>query len=284
MTPKKPPPAPAKTYAQLMAEQVAATAPKTTAPKKLQLPIWPDAVRCVPNAVLRSALFGISANRKFCKTREIIATVDGAEIRFKGERFNQTDLDLWETLIHLTRTHPLGAEVEFTAYAILKKLGRGTSGQHHEELKEQFARLGAGWVEITLDKQRTFAGTLISGLLRDEISNHYLIKFNPDLLALYESGYTLIDWSERAALGANGLAKWLHGHYATHAKPYAYKVDTLKELSGSDVAELKKFRQTLKRALGLLVDVGFLVSFAIGVGDLVHVVRPPKAKKLKGLR
>lgn len=284
---RKPPPTP-KTYAQLMAE--VATAARTNPPdhpnphQTAQLPMWPDAVRCVPNAILRSALFGISTNRKYHKTRTVIASVDSFEIRFKGDSFNQTDLDTWEMLLHLARLQPLGTEVKFTAHSLLKQLGRGTGKSQHEELKEQFARLGSGWTEITwMKEQKTFAGTLLSSYCRDDLTGSYVVQFNKNMLELYESGHTLIDWNQRQSLGKNNLAKWLHGHYATHAKPYPYKVQTLRELSGSDVVELRKFRQMLRGSLALLVDVGVLISWSIDADDLVHVVRPPSATQARHL-
>jgi hypothetical protein len=273
----------ARTYAEIMADVNASNEPNL--PKaQLQLPIWPDAVRCVPNAILRSALFGISTNRKFHKMRTVIASVEGFEIRFKGEAFNQTDLDVWEMLLHLARLQPMGEDVRFTAHALLKELGRGTGKSQHDELKEQFARLGAGFAEITWTKERkAFASTLLASYKRDDITGQYIVTFNREMLHLYESGHTLIDWGQRQSLGKNNLAKWLHGHYATHAKPFPYKVQTLRELSGSDVAELRTFRQKLKQALDLLQAAGAIVSWAIDDDDLVHVVRPPSASQRRHL-
>jgi len=112
------------------------TGNKTPAAKKLSLPLWPEAVRGVPNAILRSALFGVSNIRKTYKKRTVIGCVEGYEIRFLGISFNQTDLDVWEMLLHLARLQPLGTEVEFTAHSLLQKLERGTSGKEHENLKE----------------------------------------------------------------------------------------------------------------------------------------------------
>jgi hypothetical protein len=273
----------ARTYAEIMADVNASNKPNL--PKaQLQLPIWPDAVRCVPNAILRSALFGISTNRKFHKTRTVIASVEGFEIRFKGEAFNQTDLDVWEMLLHLARLQPLGDDVRFTAHALLKSLGRGTGKSQHDQLKEQIMRLIAGAVEVTWVKEKkAFASALVSSYKRDDITGQYSVTFNRDMLQLYESGHTLIDWGQRQSLGANNLAKWLHGHYATHAKPFPYKVDTLKKLSGSEAGELYKFRQKLKAALALLVDAGFLISWVIDDGDLLHVVRHPSASQRRHL-
>ena len=257
---------------------------KATTVKQMSLELWPDAVRGVPNAVLRGALFGVSQRRKTHKTRTVIAALDGYEIRFKGETFNQTDLDLWETLLHLARLQPLGTEVEFTAHSLLKELGRGTSGKHHDELKEQLMRLIGGAVEITWTKEKkAFAGALVSSYFRDDETGRYVVKFNPDMANLYGVGHTLIDWAERQALGSNSLAKWLHGFYASHAKPYPYKVETLHGLSGS-TAELKEFRRMLRAALALLVEVGAIKSWSIDQKtDLVEVVNAPSQTQLKHL-
>jgi hypothetical protein len=259
--------------------------PKAPAAKQLSLDIWPDALRGVPNAALRGALFGVSTTRGYHKTRTVIASVEGCEIRFKGESFNQTDLDLWEMLLHLARLQPLGTEVEFTFHSLLKELGRGTSGKHHEELKEQLMRLIGGAVEITWTKEKkAFAGALVSSYFRDDETGRYVVKFNQDMAKLYGAGHTLIDWSERQALGKNNLAKWLHGHYASHAKPFPYKVQTLMELCGSTTKRLVDFRVKLRIALAQLMEVGAIKSWTIDPKtDLVEVANVPSQTQIKHL-
>lgn len=256
---------------------------KATTAKQLHLELWPDAVRGVPNAVLRGALFGISQRRKTHKKRTVIAAVDGYEIRFKGETFNQTDLDVWETLLQLARLQPLGTKVEFTAHSLLKELGRGTGKTQHEQLKEELSRLIGGVVEITWTKEKkAFAGTLVSGYFRDDETGRYVVKFNPDMAQLYGVGHTLIDWSERQALGTNSLAKWLHGFYASHAKPFPYKVETIYGLCGSTVERLGDFRKLLRTALAQLVNIGAIKSWTIAPKtDLVEVVNLPSNTQIK---
>jgi hypothetical protein len=247
--------------------------------------MWPDAVRGVPNVVLRSALFGVSSTRKTHKRRTVISTVDGYEIRFKGETFNQTDLDVWEMLLHLARLQPLGSKVEFTAHSFLKELGRGTGNSQHEQLKEELMRLITGGVEITWTKEKkAFAGTLVSSYFRDDETGRYVVKFNPEMTQLYETGHTLIDWTQRQALGRNNLAKWLHGQYATHAKPHSYKVETLYRLSNSTTKQLRDFRGQLRAALAQLVEIGAIKSWSIDPEtDLVEVVNLPSQAQLKHL-
>lgn len=250
----------------------------------LGLPTWPDEVRGVPNAILRGALFGIGQERIVHQKRTLIAAVEGYEIRFKGETFNQTDLDVLEAMLHLAMPHPLGKRVEFTVHSFLKAIGRGTSGKHHEEFKEQVMRLVTGGIEITDTKAgKTFMGTLVSEAFREEDTGRYIVVFNNKMLDLYEGGYSHIDWSQRMALGKSALAKWLHGFYATHAKPYPYKVETLRTLCGSQTGELFKFRQQLRKAFNELVSVGAIQGWNIDDDDLVTIQRTPSSAQQKHL-
>ena len=254
----------------------------TTLDSQLRLELWPDEVRGVPNAILRGALFGVGQERTVYKKRTLVAAVEGYEIRFKGETFNQTDLDVLEGMLHLAMPHPLGKRVEFSVHSFLKALGRGTSGKHHEEFKEQVMRLVTGGIEITDTKARvTFMGTLVSKAFREEESGRYVVIFDKDMLNLYEAGYSHIDWNQRMALGKSTLAKWLHGFYATHAKPYPYKVETLHNLCGSADKSLRSFRQKLKKALDELVCVRAIDSWIIDQNDLVTVQRTPSRAQQK---
>ena len=271
-----------ETAARKVAE--AKTSKKADPNRQLKLELWPEEVRGVPNAILRGALFGVGQERTVHKKRTLVAAVEGYEIRFKGETFNQTDLDVLEGMLHLAMPHPLGKRVEFTVHSFLKALGRGTSGKHHEEFKEQVMRLVTGGIEITDTKARvTFMGTLVSKAFREEDSGRYVVIFDKDMLNLYEAGYSHIDWSQRMALGKSTLAKWLHGFYATHAKPYPYKVETLHNLCGSADKSLRSFRQKLKKALDELVCVRAIDSWIIDQDDLVTVQRTPSRSQQKHL-
>ena len=257
-------------------------AQKVAAAKQAQLPLWPEAVRAVPNAVLRGALFSVSKERETFAKRTLIASVEGIEVRFQGTRPNQTDLDVWEMLLHLARLQPLSSEVRFTANAMLKELGRGTGKTQHEQLKDEMMRLLAGGVEITWTKdKKTFAGTLISDFFRDEETGLYIVSFNKNFGKLYASGWAAIDWEQRQSLGQNNLAKWLHGFYSSHElQVYPYKVETLQRLCGS-TSPRREFRRLLKTAFLKLVELGTLTSWDIDAKtDLVSVTKP-KQNRLK---
>ena len=251
--------------------------------RQLKLELWPEEVRGVPNAILRGALFGVGQERTMHKKRTLVAAVEGYEIRFKGETFNQTDLDVLEGMLHVAMPHPLGKRVEFTVHSFLKALGRSTGKTQHEQFKEHVMRLVTGGIEITDTKARmTFMGTLVHKAYRDEDTGRYVVIFDKDMLNLYEAGYSHIDWNQRMALCKSTLAKWLHGFYATHAKPYPYKVETLHNLCGS-AASMKEFKRMLKKALDDLAGVGAIESWSIDQDDLVSVQRTPSRAQKKHL-
>lgn len=241
----------------------------------MQLNFWPDEVRGVPNAALRGALFSISKEREMAKKRQRLATVDGYQIMFKGERYNQRDLDLWEMLLHIGRQQPYGKHIEFIASDLLKALGRTTGGTDYEELKEDISRLMGGVVEITFtDTKETFIGSLIHNAYREETTQRYAVVFDEKMRKLYDAGYTHVDWEQRLKLKDNSLAKWLHGFYATHAAPLRYKVETIKELCGSTTERLTDFRKALRTSLDKLKAVGAITSWNIDPkSDLVTVRR-----------
>lgn len=255
---------------------------KAPAAKQMALPMWPDAAIGIPNSLLRGALFGVSTERKLLAKRTLLTSVGGYEIRFKGETFNQTDLDVVSKLLDVAMPHPLGKRVEFTAHALLKTLGRGTGGKDHDQLKEEITRLMGGVVEISdTQGQKTYMGTLVQDAGIDDATGRWEVIFNNRMLKLYEDGYTLVDQAQRQLLGRNNLAKWLHGHYASHAKPYAYKVKTLMDLCGSTTKRLVDFRVSLRAALDQLVKVGAIKSWSIDQKtDLVAVVNIPSGPQL----
>ena len=251
--------------------------------KVIQLPLWPETKRGTPNAVLRGALFAaIQGKTRVALDRELLTAQAGIEIRFTGWQLSQSDLEVWEQVLHLARTQALGTKCYFNAHGFLKALGRQTGKSGHEWLKSAIARLASALVEITSGGQ-TYFGTLIEGGARDEHTGRYVVQINPKLAAFYgPPQWTQLDWTQRQELRGKPLALWLHGFYASHAKPYPLTVEYLHQLSGSKTKQLRNFKQALAEALGELVTVGAVAAFEI-VGDLVHVRTVPSKSQQKHL-
>lgn len=255
----------------------------TKAPKnetQLSLEFWPTPVRKLPNSLLRGALFGVYKIRPVSIKREIISSLKGVIIKFKGERFNQTDLDVLEMLLHYGREKPLGTIIEFSAHQILNDLDRAIGGDGYEQLAEEMARLAAGLIEITwIGDKKTFGGTPLRNYYRDEKTQRYAFTFDEKIMLLYEQGATYIEIDNRLKLGVNSLAKWLYRFYLSHQQPLDYKVETLKDLCGSTVARLGDFRKALKVSLDLLIKNNLIASWSINPdNDHVKIIHIKKSQ------
>jgi hypothetical protein len=224
------------------------------AAKVVKLPLWPEAVRAVPNGFLRSALFGaIRRGPRRYLDRERIGALEGIEIFYTGQRLDQGDLDVWEVVLHAVRFQGLGDKCQVTAYQLLKALGKTDSGKNRDILDRRLSRLNATAVRVKQGRY-SYEGSLIDEAYQDEKTRAYMLNVNSKLRSLYEPDqFTQIDWVVRRELDGQPLAQWLHGFYASHAQPYPISIAKLHELSGSEAGECWKFAQTLRKNLDSLV-------------------------------
>jgi hypothetical protein len=240
------------------------------------LPSWPAGMRGTPNACLRSALFaGVQGNERIAyKKRTLLAAVEGIEVRYLGVQLNQSDLDVWMQIVHLSRMQLPGFSVTFSAHALLMALGRSTGKSQHEWLKESMARLGGAFVEITYHGRQTFGEKGFLRYHRDEVTQRYVVELTESMLRLFEDGYTHIEFEQRQQLRKHPLALWLHGFLSSHAAPYPLKLQTLYQLSGSSTQNPRDFKLRMRKALQALVTIGAIEHFEIDE-DVVKVKKQP---------
>ncbi len=272
------------------------TAPSPTVTSAIimgeQLPIWPQNVRGMSNALARSALFNVANIRKGARAnlkRVAVASLQGTVITYTGEELRQDDEDVFLQILHIGRMHPLGTHVQFTAHGMLVELGWTRNSNSYKRLIDCLDRLKASSVAVTVQlpggERTNYTGSLIRSFRWKESDDkaplrNWQILLEREIIALFgPDSYSRIDWELRLSLPP--LAKWLHSFYVTHAAPFAYKVESLHRLTGSEITELRKFRYKLKQALMTLVERGFLVSATIDPRtDLVNVERSAQYRRL----
>jgi hypothetical protein len=252
----------------------------------VQLPLWPEPVRAVPNGFLRSALFGaIAKGKRRYIDGEQIAALDGIEIRYKGQRLDQGDLDVYESVLHAVRLQDLGSQCRLTSYALLKLMGKTDTGKNRATLQNRIERLVANALTVKQGRY-TYIGSLIRFAAKDENTQEWVIELDPRLRPLFAADqFTQVQWAVRQALNGKPLAQWLHGFYATHARPYPMKVETLHRLCGSE-SELRRYRQTLGDALDAVAEASAAHGerFSPDIRDgLVHVEKQAKGAQRRHL-
>lgn len=255
-----------------------------------QLPLWPNDVRGISNAMARSALFNVANSRKGVRKhlkRVTLPSLQGCEITYTGEELRQDDEDVMLQILHIARVQRLGDPVPFTGHSMLTELGWYPNGASYKRLVDCLDRLKASSVEIKwrlpTGEFRGYTGSLIRSFewqSKDgsQPLRYWEVLLEEKIVMLFgPEQYTRIDWEFRLALPP--LAKWLHTFYNTHAVPYAYKVSTLHDLTGSEIRELRQFRYKLRQALDVLVERGFFLSATVEPKtDLVNVTRAPNKR------
>ena len=247
--------------------------------KILQLPLWPDAMRCLPNEIIRSALFNARNHkqpRAYFESAEI-AVIGGGRVSFTGKELRQNDQTVWLQLIHLAKSQPLGELVEFTPYSFCKSVNWTIDGRSYARLRDCLTRMQATALSVYSDRLKE--GISLSMIPefkwqdgKGQALSLYQVRVAPKLVELFgDVQYTQVEWNQRLAL-PTGIATWLHGYYASHKTPYPIKIDTIKTGAGITTEKDTKIKQLIERALIQLVNVGFLASYEI-IDDLVHVKR-----------
>jgi hypothetical protein len=255
--------------------------------QEIQLPLWPEPVRAVPNGFLRSALFGaIAKGKRRYIDGEQLAALDGIEIRYTGQRLDQGDLDVWESVLHAVRLQELGSQCRLTSYALLKLMGKTDTGKNRATLNKRITRLVASALTVKQGRY-SYIGSLIAGAAKDEETQEWVIELDAKLRPLFAADqFTQVEWAVRHELNGKPLAQWLHGFYASHAKPFPLKVETLHRLCGSEAQTMRFFAADLRKNLEAVTEANAMhgegFSYEIH-GDLVYVEKRPSVTQRRHL-
>ena len=234
----------------------------------------PESTRPATLDDLKALVRAIAKGKRRYIDGEQLAALDGIEIRYTGQRLDQGDLDVWESVLHAARLQELGGQCRVTSYALLKLMGKTDTGKNRATLNKRITRLVASALTVKQGRY-SYIGSLIAGAAKDEETQEWVIDLDAKLRPLFAADqFTQVEWSVRQALNGHQLAQWLHGFYSSHAKPFPFKVETLLKLAGSENDNPSSGRQKLRKALDAVVEAsaahGEGFSYEIR-GDLVHV-------------
>ena len=167
---------------------------------------------------------------------------------------------------------PVGSVVTLSAHSILKSIDLPTGGEQHKRLHEGIRRLNAGSVQIS-HAGKKYAGPLIKEFYQDEITGHYALVLNLNLIQLFgDTQWTALDWQQRLVLRRKPLAQALHAYFSSHKNPFPVTLEFLRKLTGSRNTQSASFKRQWRLALENLVAIGFLQDFGFQ-GDNVIVQR-----------
>jgi hypothetical protein len=279
-------------------------------PSEYSLNLYPDDHLANVNLLLRGPLFGVIAKRQreaglpvlevvkptskalknpkpkpvqprlFLNEAVIPSPSKSHRITFTGEVLDQADRDVYELLIHLCKTQPLGTTCVFSAHEFIQLLGRNVNYAWLEIVFKRLIKALIFMYELNEDgtEKKLFGGHLIDSLKKNTQTKKWSIRLGPELYDFYTkgTGFSHYPLEHRRALKGLPLASWLQGYFCTHTKPVPVALDLLKLYSGSTNKSPDGFKQLVNAACKKLQSLGIFESFGwIGAGatSKLYVVR-----------
>lgn len=257
---------------------------KMPEPVQTMLPSIRPEERMAPNALVRSALFGvIRRGRRKAVEDKLIESWREWSILYTGHELDQGDMDVWLQCLRLMHKHELGTMVHFSARGFLKELGRRTGKSDYKWLDRSLKRLKANALEV---RQNNFAyvGSLVNEYYKDEDTGRFVLLLNPKLIGLFGLGLTRVQWTERLSLTrqvSKYLHFYIHSHRATPEHPHRIGIERLRALCGSETKRVRKFREQISESMSELETLGVIISWRITEGDALEFVRPYPIKTIQ---
>lgn len=224
----------------------------------LQLPLWADLERAIPNHLARSSLFApIARGKRKLHDKTKLASRGDVQMFVSGKQLDEADCDVFMQSIHEARRVPLGDPVFINRAEFLRAIGRNTGKRDYQWLHESFERLS--FAMLSIDTKRYAIGTttksrvmhLIDGFDHDPDRDAYTLRIDPRMLALYSNNeFALVDWDKRRKIEHQAdMAKWLQRLIATSKdRVQRYALDDLKERM-QYASPMRLFRPALMRAM-----------------------------------
>ena len=272
---------------QLLAIANEAIAARQPGARQLSFPGWELPLRAMPADVARSAVFTARPDRDLglTITKQIIPC-ENAVIEYSGPLLNQSNADVWQTLVFICRVKGRSS-IETRGSTLIRMMREGTASAgkrvqtaDRENLRKKIDALSKGQVSVLYNTGAT-AGTHLLSYHRSE-DDRYLVEIPSETLKLFWSDLVLINYAVRVLINGQ-LAKWLHTYFAASLDPVL--VEKIRNLANCQTKDDSRFRQLVREALIELIRVKALTNADIKNGQVLVSMDPtgvlPKPKRLK---
>lgn len=266
-----------KRIQELLAKNAAHAQPEKTAP--MQLPLWHDLERAMPNMIARSALFApIARGRRAMHEGHEIASRSDTKLLYSGRQLDMADADVFMQAMEFSKRHPMGEPFTVNRAEFLRAIRRGDGKSQYEWLDSVMKRLKFTTLTINHGNQ-TYELSLISEWGRDKDTGEYVMMVSPKIVKMFErQEFGLINWENRFKLEKRvELAKWMQTYVASHERGKEHRISLalLHKWSGY-TGPLRQFRSKLSEALSELARLAIIQEgfFIREKDDMVVYSRP----------
>jgi hypothetical protein len=216
---------------------------------------WGDDMRGIPNAFARSALFSTRNKREqrgSMQQQRIFNVSSDYEITYTGIELRAIDDELvWQQVIDYSKRVPAGQVVSFTFYQLCKDLGWQINGAYYKKAEACLTRLQASAMQFYSSRIGHLESLSLIRRFRvaDKGSRQSRceVEIDQEMLLIFGGGhYTRVIWERYRELSPT--ARRLFDYVASHREPYPIKLETFRELCGSDSDRINKWKEQVNKA------------------------------------
>jgi hypothetical protein len=232
----------------------------------MQLEMWPDVVRAIPNDYARCALFSVRNKREPRLSMEgaVLFHMDKAvRVTYTGVELRSDDDELvWMQILEYAKHHALDEAVEFNLHQLCRDLDWTVNGRNYDRLRASISRLKAN--EIKVENEQIGRGQAIS-LIREyeydaageSAGSRYRVWIDKRLVILFAGNrYTRVEWREYR--GLRPVARRLYDYVASHRQPFPLMLESFWKLCRSDCADKHKWAAMVREACRELEGAGMV--------------------------
>lgn len=245
----------------------------------LQLEIWPDDVREMPNDYARSAIFTIRNKlepRASMQGAVIFHVEKAVKVTYTGIELRADDDELvWQQILDYAKRYALGDAVEFNLHQLCQDLKWSINARNYDRARACISRLKAN--EVKVENERIGRGVALSLVREYEFDGagrkgtKYRVWIHPNLILLFAGKTsTRLAWDKYREL--KPIARRLYDYLASHKQPFPLKLRTFYQLCASTTESTRKWRSMVKAACAELAAAG-LVKKAWIDADCIYCER-----------
>lgn len=240
---------------------------------------WHDDQRALPNDFARAALF-TTRNKKVPRVpyqkhliyhvnKDVVILYTGIELRADDDEL------IWQQVLDYAKRQPMGSPVSFSLYELCKDVGWSINGRYYARAEECLARLQA--TAIAFESKRVGRVESLSLVRRFRIVGkgtkqpRCQVELDPEMIVLFDNQhYSKFVWERYRRLSPT--ARRLFDYLASHAQPFPVRLETFRQICGSESARPKKWREQVGDAAREVMDAG-LIKRAWIDGDVIRCER-----------
>lgn len=239
-------------------------------------------LRHIPNDYARSSLFTSRNKREPRKTlmhEKLFHYNEDISILYTGIELRAEDDEIvWLQILSYGQSVPLGTPFVFSIKDLVRDVNWAKNGRNYDRVRECISRLKANEILALSSKAYGKSGAVsliqnYTGLNDAEGKiTQYRVWIDPSLIVLF-AGNTFTSHAWLVYRDLTPVARRLADYIESHQHPYPLPIEKFRKMCGSGDANLRSWRQTVKKACAEVQGAKIATTAFVNKDDQICCIR-----------